>query len=373
MPRQPERLGGLRLVEARAAAAPARSSSRSIDCRSPATRPARPAPAASADGAAPLGAATAATRGDGREREVLGGDQAAVAEDRRALEDVAQLAHVARPVIVEQQLRARRARCRPAAGRGRGRSPRGTLRSAAGCRRAARAAAAAGSRTRSAGSRGPRGTARCAIARCRSRLVAATMRASVRSTRVPPRRWNSRSCSTRRNLACAGGLISPTSSRNSVPPAACSSCPGLLCVRAGERAALVAEQLGFEQLLGQRRAVQRDERAVACAARRDGGSARRLPCRCPIRRAAAPSCRSRRTCVACVSTCAPLGRLADDAAVAGARVELLGQRPHARLEPRRRAPSLRRRACDASSAALAREHAAPGDRRSAARPGRRSA
>ena len=43
---------------------------------------------------------------------------------------------------------------------------------------------------------------------------------------------------------------------------------GLL--RAGERAALVAEELRLEQLLGQRRAVQRDERPAPARARRDG-------------------------------------------------------------------------------------------------------
>ena len=35
--------------------------------------------------------------------------------------------------------------------------------------------------------------------------------------RVAPSRWNSRSCSTRRNFACAARLISVTSSRNSTP------------------------------------------------------------------------------------------------------------------------------------------------------------
>ena len=43
----------------------------------------------------------------------------------------------------------------------------------------------------------------------------------------PPSRWNSRSCSTRRNFACADRLISVTSSRNSTPPDASSTWPGL--------------------------------------------------------------------------------------------------------------------------------------------------
>ena len=67
----------------------------------------------------------------------------------------------------------------------------------------------------------------CSMALRRSRLVAATTRTSAFSTRVPPSRWNSRSCKTRRNFACAGRAISPTSSRKSTPPAACSSSPGL--------------------------------------------------------------------------------------------------------------------------------------------------
>ena len=50
----------------------------------------------------------------------------------------------------------------------------------------------------------------------------------------------------------------------------------LALVGAGERAALVAEQLALEQRLGQRRAVELDQRLVA-AARLVGGSPRRRP------------------------------------------------------------------------------------------------
>ena len=88
------------------------------------------------------------------------------------------------------------------------------------------------------------------------------------TSRVPPRRWNSRSCSTRRNFACAARLISVTSSRNNTPPDASSIWPGLAWSRAREGAALVSKQLGLEQLLGQRGAIQRDERPVP--ARRRG-------------------------------------------------------------------------------------------------------
>ena len=86
-----------------------------------------------------------------------------------------------------------------------------------------------------------------------------------------------------------------------MPPAACSSCPGLLCVRAGEGAALVAEQLGLEQLLGQRRAVQRDERP---AGRGDARWRKRATTSLPV--PDSPSQQHRglgaATWVACVST-----------------------------------------------------------------------
>ena len=64
------------------------------------------------------------------------------------------------------------------------------------------------------------------MAAFRFRLVAASTRTSALSVFEPPSRWYSRSCSTRRNLACTDGLISPTSSRKSTPPAACSIRPG---------------------------------------------------------------------------------------------------------------------------------------------------
>ena len=45
-----------------------------------------------------------------------------------------------------------------------------------------------------------------------------------------------------------------------MPPSACSKRPRRIALRAGERAALVAEQLGLEQVLRNRRGVDRDER-----------------------------------------------------------------------------------------------------------------
>ena len=57
-------------------------------------------------------------------------------------------------------------------------------------------------------------------------------------------------------------LISLTSSRNSTPDAANSSWPGFGGDRACERAALVAKELGLEELFRQGRAVDRDKRPV---------------------------------------------------------------------------------------------------------------
>ena len=48
-----------------------------------------------------------------------------------------------------------------------------------------------------------------------------------------------------------------------MPPCASSNRPFLLAIGAGEGAALVAEELALQQVLGQRRAVDRDQRAAA--------------------------------------------------------------------------------------------------------------
>ena len=67
------------------------------------------------------------------------------------------------------------------------------------------------------------------------------------------------------------GLISPISSRNSVPPEASSNLPVVLGDGAGEGAALVAEELGFDQVVGDGGAVDRDEGlGGALAAQVDG-------------------------------------------------------------------------------------------------------
>ena len=91
-----------------------------------------------------------------------------------------------------------------------------------------------------------------------------------------------RSCSTRSSFTCTAGVMSPISSRKSVPPLASSKRPGFGVHRAGEGALLVAEQLALEQRLGQRaRATPR--RTACCRAARAGGwRARPAPCRCRL-------------------------------------------------------------------------------------------
>ena len=106
------------------------------------------------------------------------------------------------------------------------------------------------------------------------------------SARSPPTRTTSRSCRARSSFTCSAGGMSPISSRKSVPPSASSNLPRR-AGDAGRDPALDAEQLALEQRLGQRAAVERDERA-ARGPRGGGGAWRSAPCRCRSRRAAGP-------------------------------------------------------------------------------------
>ena len=105
--------------------------------------------------------------------------------------------------------------------------------------------------------------------------------------------------------------------------------------RAGERAALVAEQLRLEQLVGKRRAVDGDERPVLAArslvneARDDFLAGARLAGEEHRGFRLRDARRVRQDVL-------PLRRMADHAALAGARLELAGQRGDLRLELRRR-------------------------------------
>ena len=117
---------------------------------------------------------------------------------------------------------------------------------------------------RSGGSRDPRGSGRRATRLVRGRRW--SRRPAARrsgSAAREPSRTTSRSCSTRSSFTCSGGGSSPISSRNRVPPCAASNQPGLAPGRAGERAALVAEQLALDQGLAEGAAVDGHERPVA--------------------------------------------------------------------------------------------------------------
>ena len=76
-------------------------------------------------------------------------------------------------------------------------------------------------------------------------------------------RRTSPASSARSSFACSAFGIVPISSRNSVPPVGVLDEPGARAGGARERAARVAEELVLEQRLGERRAVERDERPAA--------------------------------------------------------------------------------------------------------------
>ena len=59
----------------------------------------------------------------------------------------------------------------------------------------------------------------------RSLFVAQMMRTSTVTSLSPPTRLKDWPCSTLSNFACTSGGSSPTSSRKSVPPSACSKRP----------------------------------------------------------------------------------------------------------------------------------------------------
>ena len=146
-------------------------------------------------------------------------------QDHRALEDVAQFAHVPGPVVTLQILEAaawprRRSACP---------SPR---RSPRRVRRRARDVVAPLAQRRHFDREdvepveqiAPEALAR-APPRARSRLVAAMMRTSTSIGRGLPRRSIVRSCRTRSSFTCTSSGRSPTSSRNSVEPLATSKRP----------------------------------------------------------------------------------------------------------------------------------------------------
>ena len=131
---------------------------------------------------------------------------------------------------------------------------------------------------------GPRAAGSAARLRAARRWSRRSTRMSTDCSRWPPSGRNDRSCSTRSSLACVdrrhlGDLVEEQ--RAAVRQLERARPPR---DRAGERALLVAEQLGLEQRVGNRRAVERDERLRRARTQLMDASARPAPCRCRTRR-----------------------------------------------------------------------------------------
>ena len=91
------------------------------------------------------------------------------------------------------------------------------------------------------------------------RWVAAMTRTSTSIGSLPPTRSKRRSWSTRSNFTCIVSGTSPISSRNSVPPWACSNRPIRSRSAPVNDAFFVAEQFAFQQVLVEGRTVDRHE------------------------------------------------------------------------------------------------------------------
>ena len=100
------------------------------------------------------------------------------------------------------------------------------------------------------------------------------MRTLTGTVRVPPSRSIVRFCSTRSSFTCIDSGTSSMSSRKMRAAVGQLEAAGPILDRAGEGAALVAEQLRLDQRFREQRAADRDERLVLAAAR-SGESASR--------------------------------------------------------------------------------------------------
>ena len=163
---------------------------------------------------------------------VITASSVAAGENHQPLHVVAELAHIAGPVVGLQH---RHGVVADAPLRQAGRL--GNLfheigRPAPPRPRAARPAAAPGSAPPTGGDRGPRGTGRPRSPLRDCGCVEVMIRTLTSTLVVPPARWNVWSTSTRRILFWVSRGRSPISSMNSVPPWASSSAPILRGLRA---------------------------------------------------------------------------------------------------------------------------------------------
>ena len=216
-------------------------------------------------------------------RSMLGADRLARLarrHDQQPLDDVAQLAHIARasrrpcstasassPIVRGRQaLGLGQARQHEMAGQ-----DRDVLAALA-------AATARGSARRSGGRYRSSRKRPSGISCCRSRLVEAMTRTST-STPCPCRRRAERSAPAGRARSCPG---SPAACRRPRRAAACRHGPARRCRSSrgpSGRSRLAAEQLDLEPLGPHGRAVEDDEGPVGALASAGGSGAPRLPCR----------------------------------------------------------------------------------------------
>ena len=238
-----------------------------------------------------------------------------VAQRHAALEVVAQLADVARPVVVaERREELLRPDARPASGRRSGPGCARCARRAAADRAGDRAAAAASPRRRRAGSRGRSGT--CAPPTCsrRLRFVAAMRRTLTGTWLFVPTRRTSRRSSTRSSLGCRSMLSSPISSRKTVPPAAASNTPRrddtapVKAPRSWPKSSLSSSCGGIAPQSTTRNGLSRRRAAAVDRLGRDLLARARLALEQDRRLAAARPCRGRRRPPAWPSSGRPCGR-----------------------------------------------------------------
>ena len=114
--------------------------------------------------------------------------------------------------------------------------------------------------------------------------MAASTRTSTWIVRVPPSRSISRSCRARSSLAWRSSAQLADLVEEERAAVGQLELPELARVRAGEGALLVAEQLGLDQGVGDRGAVDRHEGLGRGAGSAGGWRAPPAPCRCRSRR-----------------------------------------------------------------------------------------
>ena len=263
---------------------------------------------------------------------------------------------------------ASRAEARPRPARARGRTPRGSA------ARAPRRPAALAQRRQvdadhvAGGSRGPRGS--CPRARAARGRGWWPRRCARRSAAGACRRRGGtrRPASTRSSFACVAGVMSPISSRNSVPPSACSKRPARWRSAPVKAPRSWPNSSRLEQRLGQRRAVHLHERARRRAASRRGSGPATSSLPVPVSPVSSTVERLGATRVARARPPPASPRSRRRSAAREARGALRAQR----LDLARRGARARPRARRAARAARARRASARSRRRRASSPRRRS-